>query len=321
MFSYKLDKLGTDSQNWQGMIINENASETPRYRIGMVSRLTGLSADVIRVWERRYGVIRPARSEGGSRLYSEADISRLRQLRQAIEKGNNIGQAAKLPAEELEGLLGSPRHSAPAEDPYSTAGERFLEAIERMDVASADMELSRAATLFPAKTLVTQVIAPVLDQVGERWAHKELGVAQEHVASGLVRSLLNSLIRLYTPTRQSDTIVLSTIQGERHEFGLLLTALLAASRGWRVVYLGTDLPALEIAHALRLTNSRYLALSMVTTPTPEFEEELQAVARSIQPTTRVWIGGAEAPGYRKTIDNAGWVLIRDLDDLDDRLSR
>ncbi len=303
------------------MTINENASGTPRYRIGAVTRLTGLSADVIRVWERRYGVIRPVRSEGGSRLYSEADISRLRQLRQAIDKGHSIGQAAKLPAEELEHLLGSQPDSAVAEDPYSTAQERFLEAIERMDVASADMELSRAATLFPVKTLVTQVIAPILEQVGERWAHKELGVAQEHVASGLIRSLLNSLIRLYPPTKQSDTIVLSTIQGERHEFGLLLTALLATSRGWRVVYLGTDLPALEIAHALQLTNSRFLALSMVTGPTREFEEEMEALARSIHPSTRVWVGGAEATGYRKIIDSAGWVLIRDLDDLDDRLSR
>src|SRR6185369_638101 len=77
----------------------------PKYMIGAVTRLTGLSADVVRVWERRYGAIRPVRSEAGTRLYSEADIARLRHLRQAVEKGLNIGQAARLSAEELNKVV------------------------------------------------------------------------------------------------------------------------------------------------------------------------------------------------------------------------
>lgn len=300
---------------------SENIWEAPKYRIGTVTRLTGLSADVVRVWERRYGAVRPLRSRGGSRLYSEADISRLRQLRQAIDKGHNISQVANLPGEELERLIGDSRHRADSTDPYTTVRERFIESIARMDVVSADGELSRAATLFPARPLVRNIIAPILTEIGERWSHKEFGVAHEHVASNLVRGLLGSLIRLYPPNEHAESMVLATPSGERHEFGILLAALLAASRGWRAIYLGADLPAAETAHALRLSGSRYLALSLVTPREFEIMRDIEALAETVPPATRVWVGGAEAPGYRDILDRAGWITIRDLDDLDDRLRR
>lgn len=286
-----------------------------------MTRLTGLSADVVRVWERRYGAVRPLRSQGGSRLYSEADIWRLRQLRQAIEKGHNIGQVANLPGEELERLIGDSRHRADSADPYTTVRERFIESIARMDVVAADGELSRAATLFPARPLVRNIIAPILTEVGDRWSHKDFGVAHEHVASNLVRGVISSLLRLYPPNEQAESIVLATPSGERHEFGILLAALLAASRGWRVIYLGADLPAAETAHALRLTGSRYLALSLVTPHDLQITKDIEALAELVPPTVRVWVGGGEVPAYRATLDRAGWIIIRDLDDLDDRLRR
>jgi len=300
---------------------NENISEAPKYKIGAVTRLTGLSADVVRVWERRYGAIRPLRSQGGSRLYSDADISRLRQLRQAIDRGHSIGQVANLPEAELEQLVGESRQRADATDPYMSVRERFLDAVAKMDVVTADAELSRAATLFPARLLVKNIIAPILIEVGERWSHKEFGVAHEHVASNLVRGLLSSLLRLYPPNEHAESIVLVTPSGERHEFGLLLAALIAATRGWRVIYLGADLPAAETAHALRLASSRYLALSLATPHDWQIKRDLEELARLMPPGARVWVGGAEAPAYREVFDREGWIIIRDLDDLDDRLRR
>ena len=308
-----MDKMDTSA--------NENISGAPKYKIGAVTRLTGLSADVVRVWERRYGAIRPLRSQGGSRLYSDADISRLRRLRQAIEKGHSISQVANLPDAELEQLIGESKQRADATDPYGSVRDRFLEAIARMDVVGADAELSRAATLFPARLLVKKIISPILIEIGERWSHKELGVAHEHVASNLVRGLLSSLLRLYPPNEHAESIVLATPSGERHEFGLLLAALVAATRGWRVIYLGADLPSAETAHALRLAGSRYLALSLATTHDSQIKRDIEELAGLLPPGTRVWVGGAEAPTYREVFDREGWVLIRDLDDLDDRLRR
>ena len=299
-----------------------SATKSPKYRIGAVSRLTGLSTDVVRVWERRYGAIRPARSDGGSRLYSDADIARLRRLRQAVEKGHAIGQVAALPESELEQLTGS--HQPQADeigDPYRATCERFLEAIARMDVIAADAELARAATLFPARVLVKNIVAPLLVEIGERWAHKEYGIANEHVASNLLRNLLSSLFRLYPPSDSAESIVMATPSGERHEFGLLLAALVAATRGWRVVYLGVDLPAIEIVRAVRLSRSRYLALSIAAPPDEKTDREIVAIADQLSPNTRVWMGGSEAERYRDLVDHANWTLIRDLDDLDDRLKR
>jgi DNA-binding transcriptional MerR regulator/methylmalonyl-CoA mutase cobalamin-binding subunit len=303
------------------MTAEERGADQPRYRIGAVTRLTGLSADVVRVWERRYGAIRPARTEGGSRLYSDAEISRLRRLRQATEKGHSIGQVAQLSETELEQLIGGLRQTADAPDPYAALCERFLEAIARLDVVTADLELTRAATLFPARPLIKKVVAPILDEVGERWAHKEFGIAHEHVATGLLRNLLSALFRLYPPKDFAETIVLATPAGERHEFGLLLAALLAATRDWRVVYLGSDLPAEEIARTMRLTNARYLGLSIVASENTETREELSELARLLPPETRVWVGGEDARRHRDLIEGADWILVPDLDDLDDRLNR
>jgi DNA-binding transcriptional MerR regulator/methylmalonyl-CoA mutase cobalamin-binding subunit len=301
-------------------MVTEHKGENPKYRIGAVTRLTGLSADVVRVWERRYGAIRPQRSEGGSRLYSDADVARLRRLRQAVEKGHSIGQVARLSEDDLDQIVSDARR-ADVPDPYKASRERFLEAIERLDVVGADLELSRAATLYPPRPLVKNIVAPILYEVGERWAHREMGVAQEHVSSWLLRNLLSSLFRLYPPTDSAETIVLATPAGERHEFGILLAALLAATRGWRVVYVGADVPAADVAHAVRLSKSKLLALSVVNAGTAETMAELEAIAAQLPAPTRVWVGGREAINLREFLDRVDWILIRDLDDLDDRLRR
>jgi DNA-binding transcriptional MerR regulator/methylmalonyl-CoA mutase cobalamin-binding subunit len=302
------------------MTNEESTSQVGKYRIGAVTRLTGLSADVVRVWERRYGAVHPQRSQAGTRLYSEADIARLRRLRQAVEKGHSIGQAARLSDEALAAVVSEVSQAMDAISPYALVRERFLEAITRMDVVAADLEMGRAATLFPARDLINQIVAPLLAEIGERWAHREFGVAHEHVATNLLRNLLSSLIRLYPPDGHAETIVLATPAGERHEFGILLAALLAATRGWRVVYVGVDLPADEIAYAVRLTKSRYVALSVVNQH-PEAADELRAIAQHLPTTVRVWVGGAEAIQYRELLHQLNWILIRDLDDLDDRLRR
>lgn len=302
------------------MANDDSVSVTPKYLIGRVTKLTGLSVDVVRVWERRYGAVQPARSDGGTRLYSDADILRLRRLRQAVDGGHSISQAARLSETELDGLIADAQPSIEAADPYRAVRERFIEAVRTMDVVAADQELARAATLFPARELAKQIVAPILDEVGERWAHKEFGVAHERLASWLLRSMLGSLFRLYPAVGNADTIVLATPAGERHEFGVLLAGLLAAAHGWRVVCLGTDVPSNEIANAVRLTDARVLVLSLATAH-PGIDEELASISRLVPVSTRVWIGGREAARHRNLINRMNWILIADLEELDDRLRR
>lgn len=282
--------------------------------------MTGLSVDVVRVWERRYGAVRPARSGGGTRLYSDADIRRLRRLRQAVDGGHSISQAAKLSERELDELITAALPAIEAADPYRAVRERFIEAVTTMDVVAADQELARAATLFPARDLVMNIVAPILDEVGEHWAHREFGVAHERLASGLLRNMLGSLFRLYPSSGDANTMVLATPAGERHEFGILLAALLASAHGWRVVFLGTDVPAAEIALAVKLTSARVLALSLAAGHVGA-NDELESLSRLVPVSTRVWIGGAGAAKHTELITRANWILVGTLEELDDRLGR
>lgn len=302
------------------MSTNNVVSVTPKYLIGAVTKLTGLSIDVVRVWERRYGAVRPARSDGGTRLYSDADVLRLKRLRQAVDKGFGIGQAARFSETELDEVIGETHRSLEAADPFGALRRRFIDAIQIMDVVAAEQELARAATLFSTRELVKNIVAPILKEAGERCARREFGAAHEHLASGLLRNLLSSLLRLYPASSNGDAIVLATPAHERHEFGLLLAALLAGMHGWRVVYLGADLPAAEIAHAVRLTNARVLVLS-VSAAHSIIADELRAISNVLPISTRVWIGGEEALKHRTMIERANWVLVRNLEELDDMLKR
>lgn len=302
------------------MSSNDVVSVTPKYLIGAVTKLTGLSIDVVRVWERRYGAVRPARSDGGTRLYSDADVLRLKRLRQAVDKGFGIGQAARFSETELNEVIGETRQSLEATDPFRTLRRRFIDAIQIMDVVAAEQELARAATLFSTRELVKNIVAPTLKEAGERCARGEFGAAHEHLASGLLRNLVSSLLRLYPASANCDAIVLATPAQERHEFGILLASLLAAMHGWRVVYLGADLPAPEIANAVRLTTARVLALS-ITAGHPRIDDELRAISNALPISTRVWIGGEEALKHRTFIERANWVLVRTLEELDDMLKR
>jgi MerR family transcriptional regulator, light-induced transcriptional regulator len=295
-------------------------STTPKYLIGIVTKLTGLSIDVVRVWERRYGAVRPARSDGGTRLYSDADVLRLTRLRKAVEKGHSIGQAAKLSESELDELIALGRPSLDRTDPYRTVRERFIEAVQTMDVVAANQELARAANLFPTREFVKKIAAPMVNDLNERWAQQECGAAHEHLASGLLRGMLGSLLRLYPPSGTLDTLVLATTAGERRDPGLLLAALLAATHGWRVVNLGADLRAAEIAYAVRLTAARVLVLDL-TSEDARSGLELEAISSLVSSSTRVWIGGVGAIKHKGLLDRANWILLHDLDELDDRLRR
>lgn len=298
------------------MSTDDVVSVTPKYLIGTVTKLTGLSIDVVRVWERRYGAVRPARSDGGTRLYSDADVLRLKRLRQAVDKGFGISQVARFSETELNEVIGETRQAVEATDPFGGTRKRFLDAIQIMDVIAAEQELARAATLFSTRELVKNFIAPALKEARERRSRGEFGAAHERLASGLLRNLVSSLLRLYPARANGEAIVLATPGQERYEFVLLLAALLAAMQGWRVVYLGDDLPASEIAHAVRLTNARVLVLS-VSVIHSKIDDDLRAISNVLPISTRVWVCGEEATRYRAIIERANWVLVRNLEEMDD----
>lgn len=299
---------------------NDVVSITPKYLIGAVTKLTGLSIDVVRVWERRYGAVRPARSDGGTRLYSDADVLRLNRLRQAVDKGFGIGQAARFSEAELDEVIGNTQESFVKTDPFAESRRRFIDAVQVMDVVAAEQEISRAATLYSTIELVKDILAPILRETGERSGRGEFSAAHEHLASGLLRNLVSSLLRLYPASSSGRVIVLATPAQERDEFVLLLTSLLAAMHGWKVVYLGADLPAPEIVRAVRLTGARVLVLS-VNAGSSRTGDDFRAISNLLPISTQVWVAGDEVIKHKVIIERANWLLVRTFEELDEMLKR
>lgn len=293
------------------------------YPMRVVSRLTGLSPDTIRVWQRRYGAVDPQRTEGNARRFTAADVRRLVLLRDAVEHGHKISDIAKLGEEALRGLLeqteGLDDHAALAaggepRDDFAKVREDYLSAITRFEARRASEILARAASLLPPGDFVQKTVIPIMHEVGERWTHEELGIAHEHLVSAHVRSLLDTLLRFVTPQPGAPTVLVTTPPEHLHEFGALAGAFLAASRGFEPVYLGPNLPEEEILTAAELSRADLLILS-VARDTPKKERDLlvptlERVAARIE----TWIG---LPPDHSLVTRLGGIrLFHRYEDLD-----
>ncbi|MBP6630195.1 MAG: MerR family transcriptional regulator [Kofleriaceae bacterium] len=268
-----------------------SGAAVPRYRIGAVARLTGVSTHAIRVWEKRYATVRPSRTAGGDRLYSEADIQRLRALRRLIGLGHAIGDIAALPVAELDHLL--ELHLTPTVDaPSGDAVARYLACLGRMDVAGAEAVLEASIATLGRREVIEQVLAPLVQQIGARWQAGDLQVAHEHAATAMLRTHLGGLLRLFVPDPTARGAIATTPAGEPHELGALMAALVAASVGWRVTYLGPNLPAAEIVLAARQAGAELVLLSCAAIDPAQTQAELTRLAALAPRGLRVVVGGA-----------------------------
>ena len=271
-----------------------------RYRIGAVANLTGISAHALRVWERRYQTVQPARTSGGDRLYSEHDVERLHLIKRLLERGHSISELAPLSQSSLLELLekyATARQTTESEEAQPgllDVRDAFLSALGTMELEKAERLLSRAAVSLDPRSLIFDIIVPILHEVGDRWERGELRIAHEHAASVILRNLLGALIRTYSSNENAPGIVVTAPSREIHEFGALLAAMIAASRGWRVTYLGPNLPAEEIAHVVKVRGARLLLLSLILEGEASREAELRALAVALPPEVDIVAGGRAA---------------------------
>jgi len=261
-----------------------------QYPIRAVAQMTGISIDTLRAWERRYDAVAPSRS-GRGRLYSDADVDRLRKLGDLVKRGHAIGTIAGLDDKALSRLLdGADAHQPAAGAPPIAADLATLNyALDRYDLDAIEATLNRHAVVLPPRDLVLAVMIPLLREVGDRWESGRLRPAQDHLVSSIIRSVLGWLLRASTRPHASPRIVFATPSGERHELGLLCAALLAASAGYGVVYLGQDLPAADITHAAATAGARVIVVSL-TTPGAVTRAELRKLME-LPPGIELWVGG------------------------------
>jgi DNA-binding transcriptional MerR regulator len=208
-------------------------------RIGELSRRTGVSADALRAWERRYGLLAPERSGGGFRLYSDDDERRVRAMRALIADGVPTAEAARL------ARRGTGATAALSLDPAAAVGG-LLEAAAALDEAGANAVLDRLLASLTFEAVASRVLLPALREIGDRWRDGRLGVAEEHFATNVIRARLLGLARGWGGG-SGPLAVLACLPGEQHDIGLIVFGLCLRERGWRITYLGPDTPPSSVA--------------------------------------------------------------------------
>jgi len=235
------------------------------YRIRAVSRLTGISSDNLRAWERRYGAVTPQRTKGG-RLFSEADLARLKLLKQAVDNGHSIGRIAALDDRSLARLpLKSETMSSGQTEARPPRGEveKILSLVADYEITEASRALGKLASFLSTREFILEIVAPLMRRIGVAWSNGLLSVAQEHLASGIVRDAIGTLVRLYQRDDTGTRLLFATPAGEQHEFGILAAALLAAEGGLGVIYLGCNMPKDDLVRAARRTKPRAVVLGVI----------------------------------------------------------
>ncbi len=265
------------------------------YPMRVVTRTTGLAADTIRAWERRYGAVEPHRTEGNARRYSGGHIRKLTLLRDLTSQGHSISSIAKLDIPGLEKLanatLGIGEPIALTEESEATVLlDSYLQAVRRFDTKRATESLHRVAGLMDNRTLVFDLVLPIVRHVGHQWAASTLSVAEEHLVSAELSSLLSSRAQRLTSRVGAPRLVLATPAGHHHAFGILASRLLAAERGVDVVYLGTDVPTVDLEIAVRASVPVAVTLGISRSLTANDTASLDTALRVLTPLTEVWLG-------------------------------
>jgi MerR family transcriptional regulator, light-induced transcriptional regulator len=225
-------------------------STTPdSLRIGEFARRVGVNAELLRAWERRYGLLQPVRSPGGFRLYTAEDAERVARMRGGLDNGLSAAEAARAALES----------SRPSEGLLEDAASRLLAAIHEYDEVAVDAILDQSFAAFGLEAVLRDLILPTLTSVGLEWQQGTLAVSQEHFASNLIRARLLSLARMWG-RGNGPLALLACAPGEQHDIALLSFGLVLRSYGWRILFLGADTPIATLTEAAETTRP---ALSVV----------------------------------------------------------
>src|SRR5215208_5309257 len=230
-------------------------------RIGELSRRSGVSPELLRAWERRYGLLRPRRSPGGLRLYASADLERVREMQRHMTHGMAAREAAALVGQVT--AEAAPRRTGVVAFDPDHARERLGDALESFDEARAQGVFDELLSTATVDALLSAVVMPYLHDLGDRWERGELSVAQEHFASNVLRGRLLGLARGWG-RGTGPRALLACPEGEWHDLGLIAFGLALRERGWRIDYLGSNTPIESIAETATAIRPALLVLSAVT---------------------------------------------------------
>jgi DNA-binding transcriptional MerR regulator/methylmalonyl-CoA mutase cobalamin-binding subunit len=290
------------------------------HRIHRVAKLTGLSKDVIRVWERRYGLVKPSRSSNRYREYSDEEVALLRFVKAQMEQGATIGALA---AEGHDSLVARMRVATPvsAEDqkPHERLLDDLVESLDPLDKAGFERRLNGAVAVIPFEEAVQRILLPLQRRIGELWHQGQLNTAVEHYVTKIVQQKLFSVMNQLPVNEFGPRILIACPEGETHEIGAQAVAYIAATKGCHVYYLGPNLPSSDLATFCETIKPDLVLLSL-TEVKPE-AAALQQLKELELLATRwsVAVGGQGARAIGDRLRDTKIELLDDLTALHSRL--
>lgn len=298
------------------------------HTIQAVADRTGLTPDVIRVWERRHQAISPQRTASNQRSYSDEDIERLQLFRRLIESGMRISNIASLGTDELRQLCQRQEQTfvsaapAPTEPNEQEAILAALNTVLTMDAARLESILQRMIVDAGMIRFLTRFVAPLAVQVGDQWLNGSLRTSQEHFFSAYMRAFLGRFLLEANPTSTGPCIVVATPPGHFHELGSLMVAIVAAQCGCQPLYLGASVPVEELVFAARLKSARLVAVSMTYPADDEsIPGYLSQLRQQLPDDTTLLVGGSASQQYPGTRQLPNTFQPESLEALADLLRR
>ena len=306
-----------------------------KHTIRIASTRSGLSAHVIRVWEKRYVGIQPDRTQTNRRLYSEEDIEKLRLLKQATDLGCRIAHIAHLDIPALVDLLAKVRCDQPdatngngiqlvSDLPDKWSAENAVTLLMRhtrdLDQEGFHRSLSEATVRLGYQGMLCDVVAPLTRLIGQSWEKGQMTIPQEHAASAALKSFLFSTIKPFGNASAAPKILIATPSDQLHEIGAVMVTAMAASLGWKTYFIGSSVPALEIAAAAKQKSVHAIALSLVYPHgDPQVVKDLEDLRASLPEGFPVLVGGQAQGSYAKALKSIRAIRCQTLPELQQSL--
>lgn len=291
------------------------------HRIHRVAKLTGLSRAVIRVWERRHGLVRPLRSANRYREYTDEDIALLRFLKEELDRGQTIGVLA---LEGRNSLLERMRlTSLPKKEeltPHKNLLDALVSCLDPLDKIRFEQKLNGAVAVIPFDEAVQRILLPLQLRVGELWHEDRLSIAVEHYVTKVIQQKLFSVMNQLPVNEFGPRVLIACPEGEFHELGAQAVAYLAAARGCHIYYLGSNLPLADLQTFCESITPDLVLLSLTESRSDEMAHRL---LHQLQPIALRWpvaMGGQGTEALAHLLENSKIEILRDLPALHNRLA-
>ena len=282
----------------------------PVLNISAVERETGLSKDVLRMWERRYAFPKPCRDENGERQYSIAEVGKLRAVKRLMDIGMRPGKIIALSSDEL-GALAASRVGRTRDVATPALESDVLALLKTHDVTGLQHALATLLMRQGLQTFVRDTITPLNRAVGDAWMRGELQVFEEHLYTEQLQAALRTAINAFPRQSAIPRVLLTTFPNEQHGLGLLMVEALLVPEGVQCISLGAQTPQDDIRRAALAHKAHIVALSFSAAfPLRQATDGLASLRRQLPPSIQVWAGGEMTRRVRKTLP--GVVLIPDL---------